>query len=114
MALEMGVHVIALSQLNRSVEDRTPPVPRLSDLRGSGSIEQDADMVMFLYRPEHYLGENTPPDMVGQAELIAAKLREGEPGKDLLRWEGNRVRFTDWNGPQFVAGGGSMSRRIAS
>jgi len=114
MALELGVHVIALSQLNRSVEDRTPPVPRLSDLRGSGSIEQDADIVMFLYRPEYYLGENTPPDMVGQAELIAAKLREGEPGKDLLRWEGNRVRFTDWNGPQFVAGGGSMSRRIAS
>lgn len=114
MALELGVHVIALSQLNRSVEDRTPPVPRLSDLRGSGSIEQDADMVLFLYRPEYYLGENTPPDMVGQAEVIAAKLREGEAGKDVLRWEGNRVRFTDWNGPQFVAGGGSMSRRVAS
>jgi len=114
MALELGVHVIALSQLNRSVEDRTPPVPRLSDLRGSGSIEQDADMVMFLYRPEYYLGENTPVDMVGKAEVIAAKLREGEPGTDALRWEGSRVRFTDWDGPKFVVGGGSSARRNAA
>lgn len=113
MALELNVHVMALSQLNRSVEDRTPPRPRLSDLRGSGSIEQDADLVFFLYRPEYYLGDDTPVELAGKAELIAGKLREGEPGTDELRWEGARVRFTDWKGPEFLVGGGSSARRSA-
>jgi len=105
MALELGVHVIALSQLNRAVEDRTPPRPRLSDLRGSGSIEQDADQVLFLFRPGYYLGDSTPPELVGKAELIAGKMREGEPGIDELCWEGDRVRFSDWSGPVFMVGG---------
>lgn len=105
MALELGVHVIALSQLNRSVEDRTPPRPRLSDLRGSGSIEQDADCVLFLFRAGYYLNDDTPLELVGQAELIAAKLREGEPGTDLLRWDGSRVAFSDWDGVKFHVGG---------
>jgi replicative DNA helicase len=104
MALELGVHVIALSQLNREVEKRQPPRPMLSDLRGSGSIEQDADSVFFLYRPDYYLGDQTPPDLVGLAELIAAKMREGEPGTDALRWTGERVRFSDWR-PVFHVGG---------
>jgi replicative DNA helicase len=105
MALELGVHVIALSQLNRSVEDRTPPRPRLSDLRGSGSIEQDADAVLFLFRPDYYLGDDTPVELRGKAELIAAKLREGEPGTDDLRWDGRCVAFSDWSGPVFMVGG---------
>jgi replicative DNA helicase len=104
MALELGVHVVALSQLNREVEKRQPPRPMLADLRGSGSIEQDADCVLFLYRPDYYLQENTPPDLVGLAELNAAKLREGEPGVDALRWTGSRVAFSDW-GPVFHVGG---------
>lgn len=95
MALELGVHVIALSQLNRSVEDRNPPRPRLSDLRGSGSIEQDADTVVFVFRPEYYIDGDVPFELQGKAELIAAKMREGEPGTDFLQWEGGRVRFSD-------------------
>lgn len=104
MALELGVHVLALSQLNRSVEDRTPPRPRLSDLRGSGSIEQDADTVLFLFRPDYYLKDDTPVELEGKAELIAAKMREGEPGTDELRWDGEFVRFSDWK-PEFRVGG---------
>lgn len=110
MALELGVHVIALSQLNRSVEERQPPRPRLADLRGSGSIEQDADSVFFLFRPDYYLKDDTPVELVGKAELIAAKMREGEPGTDFLRWEGERVRFSDWTGPVFTAGGGMAGK----
>jgi replicative DNA helicase len=104
MALELDVHVIALSQLNREVENRTPPRPRLADLRGSGSIEQDADSVLFLYRPDYYMKDETPLEMRGLAELITAKLREGEPGTDPLKWEGERVKFSDWR-PVFNAGG---------
>lgn len=105
MALELGVPVIALSQLNRSVEDRVPPRPRLSDLRGSGSIEQDADVVLFLFRPDYYLKDETPLELVGKAEAITAKGRGVPIGTDELRWDGPRVRFSDWDGPQFNAGG---------
>lgn len=105
LALELGVDIIALSQLNREVEQRQPPRPRLSDLRGSGSIEQDADIVMFLFRPEYYLKDDVPNEIAGLAEAITAKYRNGMIGTDELLWEAERMRFAAWTGPRFFVGG---------
>ena len=101
LAKELNIPVIALSQLNRSVETRGgDKKPQLSDLRESGSIEQDADMVMFLYRPEYYNlnngedGANTK----GVAEVIIAKHRNGPTGSVELRFNKNFGRFYDAGG----------------
>ncbi len=77
LARELNVPVLALSQLNRSVEQRTPQIPRLSDLRESGSLEQDSDVVMFIHRRDKY-DENAQK---GMAEIIIAKHRNGPTGK---------------------------------
>lgn len=90
MAKELNVPVITLSQLSRSVESRTDKRPILSDLRESGSIEQDADIVMFLYRDGYYNKEN--PDQT-LAECIVAKNRHGETGTVNLRWNGQYTLF---------------------
>ena len=74
LARELNVPVIAVSQLSRAVESRNPPVPMLSDLRESGSIEQDADVVMFIYRDEYY---NRESERLGEADVIVAKHRNG-------------------------------------
>lgn len=99
MARELDVHVIALAQLSRGVESRTPPRPVLSDLRDSGAIEQDADNVLLLWRPEYYFDDKTPPeawnDWQGRAELIVAKQRDGETGRILLEWDAPRLMFTE-------------------
>ncbi len=93
LALELELPIIALSQLNRSVENRQPPRPNLSDLRDSGAIEQDADMVLFLYRPDYYLKDETPVEWQGKAELIVAKHRNGQPGSAILGFLGPYTKF---------------------
>jgi replicative DNA helicase len=91
LAMEVGVPVLLLSQLNRKVEDRDDKRPRLADLRDSGSIEQDADAVVFLFRPRVYDSDADPME----AEAIVAKLREGETGTAHVRFEGHFSRFVD-------------------
>ncbi|MGO3701781.1 MAG: replicative DNA helicase [Candidatus Saccharimonadales bacterium] len=91
VARELNVPVIALSQLSRSVESRQPPIPQLSDLRESGSIEQDADIVSFIYRPGYYEPDN--PDVANITDLIIAKHRNGPVGKVSLYFHPERLRF---------------------
>ena len=93
LAKELNVPVIALAQLNRGVEHREDKRPRLSDLRESGAIEQDADVVMFLHRPEHY----NPEDRPGEADLIVAKNRNGPAGSVRLTWIAESMRFTNFS-----------------
>jgi len=99
VAKELNVPVIALSQLSRAVENRPggSKKPMLSDLRESGSIEQDADMVLFLYRPEYYgLTEDEDGNPTqGVGEIIIAKHRNGETGTVRLKFVGKFVKFTD-------------------
>lgn len=95
LARELKIPIILLSQLNRSVESRPDKHPMMSDLRDSGTIEQDADIVLFLYRPEYYLREKTPPKDVGMAEVIVAKNRGGPTGVAMLRWDGEAMKFSD-------------------
>ncbi|BBC70920.1 replicative DNA helicase [Altererythrobacter sp. B11] len=117
LAKELGVPVIALSQLSRAVEQRDDKRPMLSDLRESGSIEQDADMVWFVYREDYYIASREPKlpagdsdvkaqeahdtwrqemeRVYGLAELIVAKQRHGSTGKVRLRFEPKITRFSD-------------------
>lgn len=90
IARELNVPVIALSQLSRSVESRSPQIPQLSDLRESGSIEQDADLVMFLYREDYY---NPETDRQHITDLIIAKHRNGPTGRIELYFHPERLRF---------------------
>ena len=91
MAKDMDINIIALSQLNRGVETRDDRRPLLSDLRESGSIEQDADQVMFIYRDDYYNKENSKHP--GTAEVIVAKNRHGSVGFKRLKFEGHKTRF---------------------
>jgi len=90
IARELNVPVIALSQLSRSVETRSPQIPQLSDLRESGSIEQDADIVMFIYREAYY---NPETERENITDLIIAKHRNGPTGKVELFFHPERLRF---------------------
>jgi len=90
IARELNVPVVALSQLSRSVESRSPQIPQLSDLRESGSIEQDADIVAFIYREAYY---NPDTDRQNITDLIIAKHRNGPTGKVELYFHPERLRF---------------------
>ena len=98
LAKELDIPVLALSQLNRTVEGREGPDgkrPQLSDLRESGAIEQDADMVLFVHRPEYYriFEDNNHNDLRGKAQIIIAKHRKGGTGDVLLNFRGEFTRF---------------------
>lgn len=86
---ELDIPVLALAQLNRSVESRQGNKPRMSDLRESGSIEQDADAIMLIHRPDYYNPEERP----GESEIILAKNRNGETGSAHLAFIKNMMRF---------------------
>ena len=101
LAKEIYVPVIALAQLNRGVELREDKRPRLADLRESGAIEQDADLVMFLHRPDAY----DPEDRPGEAEVIVAKHRSGPTGMVRLTWRKEFMRFEDYTNMQEADGG---------
>ena len=90
-AKELDVPIILLSQLSRGVEARADHRPMLSDLRESGAIEQDADIVLFIHREEYYEKEN--PDLKGKAELIVAKNRSGPVETIPLLFQANITKF---------------------
>ncbi|MEO1044139.1 MAG: replicative DNA helicase [Pseudomonadota bacterium] len=128
LAKELNVPVLALSQLSRAVEQREDKTPQLSDLRESGSIEQDADMVLFVYREDYYVQSKEPktpqPDddqaihdahaqwaaqmerVFGLAELVVAKSRHGSTGKVKMKFESKITKFSDladddYDGPDY-------------
>jgi len=100
-AKELNVPIIALSQLSRGVESRPDHRPMLSDLRDSGAIEQDADIVLFLYNPEKY-NDVPQEDEPGTVELIIAKHRNGRTGTVKLRWIGEYTTFVNLNERVFI------------
>jgi replicative DNA helicase len=90
IARQLHIPVLALAQLNREVEKRQVKVPQLSDLRGSGTLEQDADIVLFIYRDEEY---NQESERKGQADIIIAKHRGGPKGTVVLKFDESQTRF---------------------
>lgn len=108
-AMELGIPIVLMSQLSRNVEERPVKTPRLCDLRDSGTIEQDADIVLMLYREAYYMHMNRPEALDKQydswlkrynlikkkVELIVAKNRQGESGKEVLKFKDSILSFSD-------------------
>jgi replicative DNA helicase len=101
LAKELDVPILALSQLSRAPETRSDRRPQLSDLRESGALEQDADLVVFIYREEFYERENTPQEEQGIAEIIVGKQRNGPTGRVKLAFIKELTRFEnlEWRSP---------------
>lgn len=117
IAKELDIPVIALSQLNRSVESREGKRPQLSDLRESGAIEQDADIVLFIHRPEYYgiTEDENNNSLIGVAEIIIAKHRNGAVGDVRLSFKKNLAKFSDMENiiPEEI-GGGQYGQKMQS
>ena len=96
IAKELKIPVVALSQLNRGVDGRTDKRPGMSDLRDSGAIEQDADVIGFIYRDEVYNRDDDNPAK-GIAEVNFPKIRLGEPGMSKLLFQGKYSRFLNYD-----------------
>jgi len=98
IAKELNIPIIALSQLSRAVETRGGTKrPQLSDLRESGAIEQDADIVMFIHRPDYYSSAEENPELIGLTDIIIAKHRNGEVRDVQMRFRHSEVKFVDTN-----------------
>lgn len=118
LAKELNIPIVALSQLNRSVESRGADSkdgkrPQLSDLRESGAIEQDADIVCFIHRPEYYLRSGVDAagnDIRGLAEFIVAKHRSGRVDDVKMRFKSRYARFENWDGETEMTSGSRVSR----
>ena len=102
LAKDLDIPVIAVAQLNRNSEGRTDRKPMMSDLRESGSLEQDADIIILLHRPDYYDKEDRP----GEADIIVAKHRAGATATVTALFQGDMARFVNYTGRPEPGGGG--------
>jgi replicative DNA helicase len=106
LAKELNIPIIVLSQLSRAVESRVPAIPRLADLRDSGAIEQDADIVMFIYRDDYYNENSLKP---GVAQILIEKHRSGATGALDLYWDKERTSFRNLDPNDYTSETGALN-----